>query len=51
MESTVVDDSNSNGGINVNMGNVASEVGIVIALQALFPVFNRLINSFLSDLC
>jgi len=30
-------------GININMGNVASEVGIVVALQAIFPVVNRVI--------
>ena len=30
-------------GINIKVGNVASEVGIVIALQAIFPVVNRLV--------
>eukprot|EP00977_Amphora_coffeiformis_P028234 scaffold34915_cov180-Amphora_coffeaeformis.AAC.24 len=30
-------------GLSINMGNVASEVGIIVALQAIFPVVNRVI--------
>ena len=30
-------------GVSVNMGHVASEVGIVVALQAIFPVVSRVV--------
>lgn len=36
-------DTEETRGLSINMGSVASEVGIVVALQAIFPVLNRVI--------